>query len=133
MLIKYYFYISSLSEMTEKTNIKNFSRAMKAISDPNRLRIMKMLSAGPLCVCEITSVMELAASTISKHLSILRDAELIDSYKDGRWVNYKLAENPPAYIEKINNLLDKHLSDDVTESDFEKAKNADRESICGNF
>ena len=49
-----------------------------------------MLEIKPLCVCEITEVLQLATSTVSKHLSILRDVDFIIDEKNGRWVNYRL-------------------------------------------
>jgi DNA-binding transcriptional ArsR family regulator len=48
---------------------------MKALSDPNRVKMMKMLQARPLCVCEIKAALGIAQSTASKHLKILEDAE----------------------------------------------------------
>ena len=70
--------------------MRELVKVFKALSDSNRIRILKMLEVRPLCVCEITNVLQLAASTVSKHLSILRDVDLIDDEKDGKWVNYYL-------------------------------------------
>lgn len=63
-----------------------------ALSDANRLRILMALRTTPLCVCQITAFLDLAPSTTSKHLSILRQARLIESTKQGRWVYYQLAD-----------------------------------------
>lgn len=68
----------------------------KALSDANRLRILMALRTAPLCVCQITAFLDLAPSTTSKHLSILRQARLIDSIKQGRWVYYQLAATAPS-------------------------------------
>jgi ArsR family transcriptional regulator len=65
---------------------------MKALSDPNRVKMMKILQERPLCVCEIKEALGIAQSTASKHLKILEDAELLKSFKDGLWVNYSLAD-----------------------------------------
>ena len=65
----------------------------RALGDPNRIRILKMLEERELCVCEVREVLNLSTSTVSKHLSILRDADLILDWKDGKWVNYKLNTN----------------------------------------
>jgi ArsR family transcriptional regulator len=54
--------------------MKNHLKVFKSLSDKNRLRIMKMLEARPMCVCEITAVLNLAPSTVSKHLSLLHEA-----------------------------------------------------------
>jgi DNA-binding transcriptional ArsR family regulator len=63
----------------------------KALSDRQRLRILMLLAGGELCVCQVVAVIDLAASTISKHLSILAGAGLVVPRKDGRWVHYRLA------------------------------------------
>lgn len=63
----------------------------KALSDPNRVRILLALKSGELCVCQITELFGLATSTVSKHLSILNQAGLIRSRKTERWVYYRLA------------------------------------------
>ena len=65
-------------------------RITKALSDIQRLRILMVLRRGELCVCQIIAVLGLAPSTVSKHLSILSGAGLVDSRKDGRWAFYRL-------------------------------------------
>ena len=67
---------------------------IRALGDDNRLRILMALRHRPLCVCEITTLLGLAASTTSKHLFILRQARLIESIKNGRWVYYRLPADP---------------------------------------
>jgi DNA-binding transcriptional ArsR family regulator len=62
----------------------------KALSDPNRVRILLALRCGELCVCQITEMFGFAPSTVSKHLSILHHASLILSRKTERWVYYRL-------------------------------------------
>lgn len=64
----------------------------KAIGHPVRLRLLALLRGGPLCVCQMTVVVRLAASTVSEHLSELRRAGLIAERKEGRWVEYRLAD-----------------------------------------
>lgn len=63
---------------------------MKALSDPNRVKIIKMLEQREMCVCELTAALGLAQPTVSKHLKLLEDAEMVESRKDGSWVNYSL-------------------------------------------
>lgn len=65
----------------------------KALADENRLRIVMALRPGELCVCQIVELIGLAPSTVSKHMSILKQARLVDSRKEGRWMFYRLAEN----------------------------------------
>ena len=68
----------------------------QSIGHPVRLRLLAMMRGGPLCVCQMTVVVKLAGSTVSEHLSELRKAGVITDLKDGRWVEYRLADNPVA-------------------------------------
>ena len=58
--------------------MRSFIRVMKALSDPNRVKIIKLLENNELCVCEIHSLLGLAQSTVSKHLKILEEADLVN-------------------------------------------------------
>lgn len=71
--------------------MKEFIKVMKALSDPARVKILKMLQRKVMCVCEIQEALGIAQSSASKHLKTLEDAGLIDYNKDGLWVNYSLA------------------------------------------
>jgi len=86
--------------------INDLSRKFKALSDPNRLRILLMLKNKKLCVCEITSILELAGSTVSQHLSILKNEGFILEEKDGKWVNYYINPSPdnPAAASVISQI-----------------------------
>ena len=70
----------------------------KALSDANRVRMVLVLREGELCACQLTELLGLAPSTMSKHLSILCKAGLVNQRKDGRWVYYSLPgkDAPPA-------------------------------------
>src|SRR5690606_11250269 len=72
--------------------VKKAARMFAALSDENRLRLLDALRRGELCVCRLVALLGLSTSTVSKHLSILRDAGLLDSRKSGRWVYYRLAD-----------------------------------------
>jgi len=114
--------------------MRKLVKVFKALSDSNRIRILKMLEKRHLCVCEITKILTLASSTVSKHLSILRDAELILDEKDGKWVNYYLnQEKSDQYVQKLLPLIKSWLpDDDIILQDKEKVKTVDRNYICGN-
>jgi DNA-binding transcriptional ArsR family regulator len=71
--------------------MRQFMAITKALADEKRVRVLLALQGGELCVCQITELFGLAASTISKHLSILYQAGLVNSRKDGRWIYYSLA------------------------------------------
>ncbi len=61
-----------------------------ALSDRNRVRALAQLQGGELCVCQIIELLQLSPSTVSKHMSILRHAGLVEARKDGRWMYYHL-------------------------------------------
>jgi len=112
--------------------MRTATRTYKALSDPNRLRILMMLKTKSLCVCEIVDILALANSTVSKHLSILRNAELIRDDKDGRWVNYRLARSSESQdIGFVLKHLDQQLKDDrQVAMDQEKLESVDRFVLC---
>lgn len=72
--------------------MREFMAVTKALADENRVRILVCLRGGELCVCQIIALLRLAPSTVSKHLSILRQARLIEGRKQGRWMHYRLAD-----------------------------------------
>lgn len=82
----------------------------KALADSNRLRVLYVLfEQNELCVCQITALLNLAVATVSRHMSILRSAQLVQSRKDGRWVYYRLSETFPP-------LLRQWLSESLSQS-----------------
>ncbi|MBT3194509.1 MAG: winged helix-turn-helix transcriptional regulator [Verrucomicrobia bacterium] len=85
---------------------------MKALADPNRVRIVCALEAGELCVCQIVEMLGLAPSTVSKHLSILRQARLIVDRKEGRWMYYRLPEETSTEAQGALALLRSSLASD---------------------
>jgi len=104
----------------------------KALSDSNRLRILKMLQTKPLCVCEITNVLGLATSTVSQHLKILKEAGFILEEKDGKWVNYLINPRPSdSRITSLLTSLDFWIADQsVIINDKKKVLESDRNIIC---
>ncbi len=62
----------------------------KALADESRLRIIVALDGRELCVCQLTELLGLATSTVSRHISVLRQAGLVSSRKKGKWVFYSL-------------------------------------------
>jgi ArsR family transcriptional regulator, arsenate/arsenite/antimonite-responsive transcriptional repressor len=93
--------------MSELINskIENFVAVTKALSDSNRVRALCALRKGELCLCQIIELLGLAPSTISKRMSILKQARLVDSRKHGRWVYYRLAgKKGESFIQDIIKL-----------------------------
>ncbi len=95
---------------------------MKALSDPNRVRILKLLEGGELCVCEIHKALGLAQSTVSKHMKILEDAGLVDKKRQGTWMIYSLASgDESAYAKTMLKELRGWLDDDEELNKMRKA------------
>jgi ArsR family transcriptional regulator len=112
--------------------LKLQEKIFKALSDSSRIRIIKMLQKKPLCVCEIREALQLATSTVSKHLSILREAGFITDWKDGKWINYKINPDPPNALVS-NALLFVSLqieNDDTVINDRKITKCTDRNILC---
>jgi ArsR family transcriptional regulator len=112
--------------------IEEKTKLFKSLSDSNRLRILKMLQVKPLCVCEITDVLQLATSTVSKHLSILKETGFIIEEKDGKWVNYMINPRPDDQrISSILSTLDFWIADDqLIISDKQRVQKVDRNEVC---
>jgi arsenate reductase/ArsR family transcriptional regulator len=70
--------------------MRDLELVLKAAGDPTRTRILKLLEGGGLCVCQVQAVLGLAPSTVSKHLSILKTAGLVEDRRDGKWIEYAL-------------------------------------------
>jgi ArsR family transcriptional regulator len=112
--------------------MKSQLKVFRALGDKNRLAIVKMLEIKPMCVCEITKALDLASSTVSKHLSLLNEAGLIQDRKEGKWVNYSLVSDPSPFVEEMIRLLRYSFKDDPElVSYLENARKADRVDICG--
>jgi len=93
--------------------MKDFIKVAKALSDPNRIKIVKMLQHKRMCVCEIRALLQIAQPSVSKHLKILENAGLVGSVKDGLWVNYYLADGSSSpYAASLLGNLRHWLSDD---------------------
>jgi ArsR family transcriptional regulator, arsenate/arsenite/antimonite-responsive transcriptional repressor len=112
--------------------LKEKTKFFKALSDPSRLRILKMLQTKPLCVCEITDILQLASSTVSNHLSILKEANFIVEKKDGKWVNYLINSTPDdSRISSLLSMLDFWIGDEeLIISDKLKVQKVDRNEVC---
>ena len=79
--------------------MRAFMTVAKALADENRVRVVLALPRRELCVCQIVELLELAPSTVSKHMAILKQAGLVESRKEGRWIYYRLAgDDAPAEV-----------------------------------
>lgn len=112
----------------------DFMTAMKALSDPNRVRILCVLVGQELCVCQLIEMLGLAPSTVSKHLAVLRQARLLEDRKEGRWMYYRHPDRPSPLAKDILKLLRSSLSaDELIQVDRERVQKIlcmDKEELC---
>jgi ArsR family transcriptional regulator, arsenate/arsenite/antimonite-responsive transcriptional repressor len=107
----------------------------KALSDQNRVRMLMALERQELCVCQVTELFGLAPSTVSKHLSLLYQAGLVDSRKDGRWIFYRMAgKQAPLAVQKAIEWIKESIRKDpiIAEdtSHLKKILKLDPAEIC---
>lgn len=112
--------------------MKDFIKAVKALSDPNRVKIIKMLQHKNMCVCEMQAALGVAQPTVSKHLKILEEAGFVTYEKEGLWVNYYLTDgskNP--YVASMLGNLRHWLEDEPEVARLKKElPMINREDIC---
>ena len=105
---------------------------MKALSDPNRVKIIKLLQQKVMCVCELQGALGISQPSVSKHLKILEEAGLVDYRKEGLWVNYYLADGKRSpYAASLLGNLRHWLNDDPAVSELIKTVPfLNREELC---
>ncbi|MDH3238404.1 MAG: metalloregulator ArsR/SmtB family transcription factor [Deltaproteobacteria bacterium] len=107
-------------------SLREYERVMKSIADPTRVRILKLLETGEMCVCQVIAILEFSQSTISKHLFLLKMAELVKERKEGKWVYYSLnGSDGFPYVRRMLKTLRGWLNDDPV-----IAKDRKREAIA---
>lgn len=90
--------------------MKEFLQLTKALADENRIRLLLALRRGELCACQLTELLQLAPSTVSKHLFLLKHAGLLESRKEGRWIYFKLAgQGAPVAVREAIDWVKKSL------------------------
>lgn len=113
--------------------MKKLVKIMKSLSDPTRLKIVKMLQHKTLCVCEIQAALGQSQPNVSKHLKILQEAGLVESRKDGLWVNYALASTgrDDLYVATLLRNMEGWLEDDPEmKAILKKIQFVDRVTLC---
>ena len=91
--------------------MKEITAFGKLISDPTRLKITKLLSAQPMCVCELMEILNVNQPCISQHLTILKYHNLINSKREGKWIVYKINNKElNRYLKEIASFIKKPIS-----------------------
>ena len=89
------------------SNNEKTAKIFKALGDPNRIDILKMLQSGEKCACKLLEELNIGQSTLSHHMKVLCDAEIVKGRKEGKWTHYSFND------EGINNA--KEILNDITE------------------
>jgi len=112
--------------------VEEFIKVMKALSDPNRVKIIKILQKRVMCVCEIQAALQLAQPTISKHLKLMEESGLVSHSKDGLWVNYFLTDGARSpYAASLLGHMRHWLSEDSEiKRILDRLNEIRREEIC---
>lgn len=82
----------SALDTASRPTLDGMDAAFKGFADPTRIRILNVLSAGELCVCDIVDILRLPQPTVSRHLAYLRRAGLVDATRQWKFAHYRLSE-----------------------------------------
>jgi ArsR family transcriptional regulator, arsenate/arsenite/antimonite-responsive transcriptional repressor len=102
--------------------VQRLMNIIKALDNESRLRILLSLRDGELCLCQIIEFIQLAPSTVSKHVDLLRQAGLIEMRKEGRWHFYALAgrDASPEVREAVRWICRSLQAEEVITADAER-------------
>jgi len=97
--------------------MQSFTSSFKALGDPIRLRLFSLLGQyDELCVCHLVDALRLPQSTISRHLSVLRHADLVSTHREGKWMYYQLhGDISQAFLEIIQQQNEPQTQQDANE------------------
>ncbi len=86
----------------------------KAFADPTRVRILSALRGGELCVCELSDALGVTQSTLSTHLQVIRDAGLVQTRRDGKWIYYTVTPETDQLLGSVFEFFAKAVKNDAT-------------------
>ena len=117
--------------------MRQFMQVTKALADENRIRILLFLDQTELCLCQVVELLKLSPSTVSKHVSILAQAGLVEVRKEGRWHYYRRRETPePAVAAAYNFVNHASIDSSLIRQDrkaLKKVLRIDKEQLCGHY
>ena len=116
-----YYVVRVYFEMNSKE--RKMIEIMKALADESRLRIVHLLLQGQLCVCELEYVLQMSQTNVSRHLAKLKNAGIVQSFKQAQWINYKIA---PAFLSEekllVSYLQERLAQERICQEDLEALK-----------
>jgi len=103
------------SELTDMSSpMQQLVQLAKALADPTRIRVLTALRSGELCVCELCDALGIAQSTLSTHLQFIRQAGLVQTRKQGKWVYYSLQPGQETLLTSVFESFAVSLGGDPT-------------------
>ena len=107
------------------------NQIFKALSEESRLRILSVLFQSELCVCDIEDALQLTQSNVSRHLTILKKAGIIKSYKNAQWIYYSLSDEFKVENEEIYRYLELRINKLPTyKVDLERLCKSKEKDLC---
>ena len=115
--------------------MRDLMTVIKALADENRVRVLLAVQDRELCVCQIVEFLGLAQSTVSKHVSILHQARLVESRKEGRWMFYRAADaDSPVEAREIAAVVSRLLASNTEAAEdakrLKQILKIDRDELC---
>ena len=112
--------------------MRELLKVLKALADKNRLKIFKMLQRKKMCVCELAAALDISMPSVSRHLSLMKDAGLIEDERDGMWTNYMLCREK---VNKYAPVIQAHLKEWINDDEgiikmLKKTETLKREELC---
>lgn len=99
------------------------AECLKALSDPTRLRVLRLLDHGEMCVCDLMAGLDLPQSKVSRHMSFLKNSGWVSSQRKGKWVYYTLATPNGKIQSLILDILHEHLpAQEEAQQDYARLK-----------
>lgn len=99
---------------TALSDLSSASTLFKALGDETRLKLVALLAHGELCVCQLERLLELAQPTVSRQLTVLRNAGVVEPRREGSWIHYRLAKQSDPKRARILQSLIRQFSADQT-------------------
>lgn len=93
------------SAIVSKPTVDDLDAAFKGFADPTRIRILSLLAAGELCVCDIVDILRLPQPAVSRHLAYLRRTGLVEVTRDAKFAHYRLAAASNAIHQNLINCV----------------------------
>lgn len=90
-------------------------KLFKALSDSTRLRILMLLLEKDMCVCELVFTLKMEQSRISHQLRIMRDADLVEDIRDGKWTNYRIPDKTKKSLRELFDMVLREILSDSEE------------------